>query len=216
MTGGILVAGVGNVFLGDDGFGVEVVHELARLPIPAGVEVTDFGIRGVHLAYRLLDGCELLILVDASSRGVAPGTVSVLQVDLPDPSAPPASAAEPDPAAALTGPVTAPVMDPHGLAPDQVFALLGRLGGRPCRTLVVACEPADLGDGMDLSAPVRAAVPHAVRTVLDLVDRELAGSPTGSAGSTGTVSPVGAAGSASAGAVDPIGSPGPAGIGRGG
>jgi hydrogenase maturation protease len=148
-----VVAGVGNIFLGDDGFGVEVVHRLAGVPLPAGVEVVDVGIRGVHLAYDLLDGCDTLVLVDASARGEQPGTVSVLEV-------------QPDEVC----PDGVPVIDPHSLAPDDVLALLRRLGGQPARTFVVACEPADLGAGMELSAPVRAAVPEAVRLVLSLLE----------------------------------------------
>lgn len=148
----VIVAGVGNVFLGDDGFGVEVVRRLAGTPLPAGVEVVDVGIRGVHLAYDLLDGCDLLILVDAAPRGGPPGTVSVLDV-APDDVGP--------------GPA---LIDAHGLAPDDVLGLVRRLGGRPARTLVVACEPADLTAGMDLSDPVRAAVPVAVDMVRTLLD----------------------------------------------
>jgi len=150
----ILVACVGNIFLGDDGFGVEVARQLASRPMPDGVTVKDIGIRGVHLAYELLDGCDLLILVDAAARGEAPGTVTVVEVKQGD-----------------NGPGPT-VIDAHGLAPDDVFALLDRMGSRPARTLVVACEPADLTPGMDLSAPVRAAVPHAVRTVEEILRRE--------------------------------------------
>ena len=127
MTGRTLVAGVGNVFLRDDAFGCEVVRLLATHPVPDGVEVRDFGIRGVHLAYDLLNGCDLFVLVDAAPRGEPPGTVTVLEVQVPDP-------------ASLTG----PVMDAHDLTPDAIFALLASLGGRPGRSLVVACEPADV------------------------------------------------------------------------
>ena len=87
MTGRILVAGVGNVFLRDDAFGVEVVRLLAERPQPPGVQVRDYGIRGVHLAYELLNGYDLFVLVDAAPRGEAPGTVTVLEVDLPGPEA---------------------------------------------------------------------------------------------------------------------------------
>jgi hydrogenase maturation protease len=151
----ILVAGVGNVFLGDDAFGVEVARLLARRPLPSGVEVADFGIRGVHLVYELLNGCDLFVLVDAAARGEAPGTVTVLEVDLADFG----SAQEPR--------VT--VMDAHGLSPDDIFGLLVSMGGRPGRSLVVACEPADLRPGMGLSDPVSAALPHAVRAVEEIL-----------------------------------------------
>jgi hydrogenase maturation protease len=147
-----LVAGVGNIFLGDDAFGCEVIRQLAGRPVPAGVEVRDFGIRGVHLVYDLLDGCDLFVLVDAAERGAAPGTVSVIEVEVP----------EPDPSAG-------PVMDAHDLTPDAIFTLLGTLGGRPGRSLLVACEPADISAGMGLSEPVRQALPHAVRTVEEII-----------------------------------------------
>ena len=155
MSGRTLVAGVGNIFLGDDAFGVEVVRLLAGRPVPAGVEVRDFGIRGVHLAYDLLNGCDLFVLVDAAQRGEAPGTVSVIEVEVP----------EPNPAVVGSG----PVIDAHSLTPDGIFTLLGSLGGRPGRSLLVACEPADVSAGMGLSEPVLQALPHAVRTVEEIL-----------------------------------------------
>jgi hydrogenase maturation protease len=155
VSGRTLVAGVGNVFLRDDAFGVEVIKLLSGRPVPEGVQVKDFGIRGVHLAYDLLDGCELFVLVDAAQRGEAPGTVTVIEVEVP----------EPDPA--VFGP--SPVIDAHSLTPDGIFALLGSLGGRPGRSLLVACEPADVSAGMGLSEPVLAALPHAVRTVEEIL-----------------------------------------------
>src|ERR1700716_1442295 len=84
MTGRTLVAGVGNVFQCDDAFGVEVVRRLAERPRPPGVQIRDFGIRGVHLVYDLLDGCDLFVLVDVSARGEPPGSVTVLEVELPE------------------------------------------------------------------------------------------------------------------------------------
>ena len=158
MTGRTLVAGVGNVFLGDDAFGVEVVRRLARRPLTDGVRVADFGIRGLDLAYALLDGYEAVVLVDAAQRGEAPGTVSVIEVEVP----------EPDPAVLGSG----PVIDAHSLTPDGIFALLGSLGGRPGRSLLVACEPGDVSAGMGLSGPVQEAVPHAVRTVEEILTGE--------------------------------------------
>jgi hydrogenase maturation protease len=152
-----MVAGVGNIFLGDDAFGVEVVRQLAGRPLPEGVRVADFGIRGVHLAYDLLDGCDLLILVDAAQRGEPPGTVTVLEVEASQGVAGGGDA------------LPAPVLDPHSLAPDEVLALLQRLGNAPVRTLLVACEPADLTPGIDLSPVVREAVPHAVRTIEEIL-----------------------------------------------
>jgi hydrogenase maturation protease len=150
MTGRILVAGVGNVFLRDDAFGVEVVRLLAERPQPPGVQIRDYGIRGVHLAYELLNGYDLFVLVDAAPRGEAPGTVTVLEVDLP-------------------GPDALPVIDAHSLTPDAIFGLLSSLGGHPGRSLVVACEPADTSPGMGLSDPVQAALPHAVAAVEEIL-----------------------------------------------
>ncbi|MGH3235086.1 MAG: hydrogenase maturation protease [Streptosporangiaceae bacterium] len=160
MTGRTLVAGVGNVFLRDDAFGVEVVRRLAEHPAPDGVQIRDFGIRGVHLVYDLLDGCDLFVLVDAAPRGEPPGTVTVLEVELP-----------------AADSLTSPVMDAHDLTPDAIFAMLASLGGKPGRSLVVACEPADVSAGMGLSEPVQAALPHAVRTVEDILAHVAGGSP---------------------------------------
>jgi hydrogenase maturation protease len=144
------VAGVGNVFLRDDAFGVEVVRLLAERPQPPGVQIRDYGIRGVHLVYELLDGYDLFVLVDAAPRGEAPGTVSVLEVELPSPEA-------------------QPVIDAHSLTPDAIFGLLSSLGGHSGRNLVVACEPAEVDAGMGLSDPVQEALPHAVRAVEEIL-----------------------------------------------
>jgi hydrogenase maturation protease len=152
MTERTLVAGVGNVFQRDDAFGVEVVRLLAERPAPDGVEIADFGIRGVHLVYELLNGCDLFVLVDTAQRGCEPGTVSVLEVGPAD------------------FPPGGTVMDAHGLAPDDIFAMLASLGGHPRRSLVVACEPADLSAGMGLSDQVRSALPHAVRAVREILE----------------------------------------------
>ncbi|MCX5152169.1 hydrogenase maturation protease [Streptomyces sp. NPDC048550] len=166
MSGRILIAGIGNVFLGDDGFGVETVRRLSEpgCGLPDRVEVVDIGVRGVHLAYQLLDGYDTLVLVDATARGGAPGTLYLIE-------------------AAGAGSIApqSPVLDGHQMSPDAVLALLDTLcagtGGTPPRRIwVVGCEPECLDEGIGLSAPVAAAVPEAVRMVLDLVrrpDREL-------------------------------------------
>ncbi|MFE2407715.1 hydrogenase maturation protease [Kitasatospora sp. NPDC059408] len=151
----VLVAGVGNIFLGDDGFGVETVRRLAAHPVPDGVEVVDVGVRGVDLAYRLLDGYRTAVLVDATCRGGVPGTVYLIE-----------AAAEP---------LEAPVLDGHRMGPDAVLGLLATLaagtgGEPPGRVLVVGCEPASLEEGIGLSAPVAAAVEEAVQVVLRVVD----------------------------------------------
>lgn len=148
----ILVAGAGNIFMGDDGFGVEVATRLTREPLPDGVHVEDFGIRGVHLAYTLLDGYDVLILVDAVPRGDEPGTVYVIAPDLDAPVAP-------------------EVMDAHDLAPEAVLALLGRLGGHLDACYVVGCEPSGT-EGIGLSEPVAAAVDTAVARVRALIEQE--------------------------------------------
>ena len=152
----VLVAGVGNVFLSDDGFGVEVVRQLREAGgLPPGVEIVDTGIRGMHLAYQLLDGYDVLVLVDAVARGSDPGTLYVLEHDLDAPRE--------------------AAFDPHGMDPAAVLAQLDGLAAamglaRPLgRVLVVGCEPASLDEGMGLSPAVAAAVGPAVDTVTTLV-----------------------------------------------
>ncbi|MEV0374694.1 hydrogenase maturation protease [Streptomyces sp. NPDC050636] len=154
-----LIAGVGNIFLGDDGFGVEAVRRLADLPLPPGAEIIDAGVRGVHLAYQMLDGYHTVLLVDASARGGEPGTVYLL--DATDPAAPACP--------------QSPALDGHLMTPDTVLALLDTLsegtgGSRPERVLIVGCEPADVEEGIGLSEAVGAAVDEAVALILDLLD----------------------------------------------
>ncbi|MFJ4775736.1 hydrogenase maturation protease [Streptomyces sp. NPDC088762] len=168
MRAGILVAGIGNVFLGDDGFGVETVRAVGAHPLPDGVEVVDFGVRGVHLAYQLLDGYDTLVLVDATARGGDPGTLYLIDADTDA-----GAGAEGHGPAEAAGPGAA-VLDGHHMSPDAVLALLGTLCAGtgttpPRRTLVVGCEPACVEEGIGLSPPVAAAVPRAVRMVLDLI-----------------------------------------------
>jgi hydrogenase maturation protease len=153
----VLVAGVGNVFLGDDGFGVEVARRLSTESLPDWVRVGDFGIRGVHLAYELLEGYEAAILVDATPRGEAPGTVYVIEPDMDG---------EPDPAVEDG---TGVLVDAHGMEPDAVFALLKALGGDIPKLLVVGCEPAEVSERMGLSPPVAGAVDQAVAVVRELL-----------------------------------------------
>jgi hydrogenase maturation protease len=149
----VLVAGVGNLFLGDDGFGPEAARRLAAAPLPDGVQVVDYGIRGMHLAYDLLAGYDTLVIVDAVPRGGAPGDVVVLEVGAED-------LGEGD-------------FDAHGMEPTAMLASLGSLGGRlPPRTYVVGCEPLDTDEGIGLSAPVAAAVDRAVELVERLLEKE--------------------------------------------
>ncbi|MER6313860.1 hydrogenase maturation protease [Streptomyces sp. NPDC001581] len=167
MSGRVLIAGIGNVFLGDDGFGVETVRALSAHPLPDGVEAVDFGVRGVHLAYQLLDGYDTLLLIDATARGGEPGTLYLIETEA-DGSGDPGSAGPAGPAPG------APVLDGHHMSPDAVLALLGTLCAGtgttpPRRTLVLGCEPACLDEGIGLSAAVAAAVPEAVRMALDLI-----------------------------------------------
>ncbi len=157
MTGRLLIAGVGNIFLGDDGFGPEVAKRLAAVSLPGWVRVADYGISGMHLAYDLADGYDAAILIDAAPRGDKPGTVSVLDV-----------AAEHGPDAETLG--ASRLFDAHGMQPDVVLGTLDLLGGAgPARILVVGCEPASVDYGMELSEPVAGAVDEAVRVVLGLV-----------------------------------------------
>jgi hydrogenase maturation protease len=151
----ILVAGIGNVFLGDDGFGVALADRLARRTLPAGVEVVDYGIRGMDLAYALHDGWDAVVLLDAMPRGKAPGTLTVLEPDLDDlPLA----------------------IDAHAMDPVKVLGLARALGGPLPRTLVVGCEPETVmrGDEEDVvaavSEPVRAALDEGVRLVDALLE----------------------------------------------
>jgi hydrogenase maturation protease len=151
----ILVAGIGNVFLGDDGFGVAVARRLTGRTLPAGVDVVDFGIRGLDLAYALQDDYQAVVFVDTAPRGEAPGTISVIEPEL-------------DP-----GVVS---IDTHGMDPVRVLGLARALGRVPPRVLVVACEPDRIVHGEhdedlvgELSAAVRAAVDEAVPLVEALV-----------------------------------------------
>ncbi len=153
----VLVAGIGNVFLGDDGFGVEVVRRVDSRELPAGVRVTDYGIRGVHLVYELLDGgTDTLIMVDAVPMEGPPGSLAVLEVGERE----------------LEEGEDGSAVDAHGMHPLAVLRMLNRLGGEVGRVLVVGCRPASVEEGMGLSEPVAAAVDEAVRLVTDLARAE--------------------------------------------
>jgi hydrogenase maturation protease len=151
----VLVAGIGNVFLADDGFGVAVAQRLAQRPLPAGVRVVDFGIRGIDLVHALQDDPAAAILVDALPGDQAPGTLTVLEPELGD---------------VELG------VDPHDMNPVAVLATARRLGAAPGRTLVVGCEPLVRMTGdepdvvMELSEPVAAAVDEAVALVESLIE----------------------------------------------
>jgi hydrogenase maturation protease len=151
----VLVAGIGNVFRTDDGFGCEVVRRLAAGCVPDGVRVVDYGIRGLHLAYDLLDPWDVLVIVDALPDRGTVGSVAIVRVG-PDDVGPGAS------------------VDAHGMDPVTVLGSLAALGGTlPPLTVVVGCEVAETGDGMGLTAPVAAAVDEAGRMVRDVITRSL-------------------------------------------
>jgi hydrogenase maturation protease len=161
MTNRVMVAGVGNIFLGDDGFGVEVARRLALAEMPDWVRVADYGTSGMHLAYDLADGYAATILIDAAPRGGPPGTLTVLEVEHEH---------RPELAATAGGAVQGSRMfDAHGMQPDVVFGVLDMLGADAGRILVVGCEPASLDHGIGLSEPVAAAVDEAVRVVKTLL-----------------------------------------------
>jgi hydrogenase maturation protease len=166
----ILVAGIGNIFLGDDGFGCEVVRRLAERELPEDVEVVDFGIRGMDLAYALMDPYEVVVFVDAVPRGEEPGTVYLIEAEVSE-----------------EGEVT---LDTHGMDPVNVIRLARVLGAEIPRTLVVGCEPQNIPgrrggsethphDDMlvELSEPVQRAVGEAVKLVESIVEEANAPSP---------------------------------------
>ena len=156
MNERILVAGVGNIFLSDDGFGSAVADSLLARSMPEGVKVVDYGIRGVHLAFDLSEAVETLILVDTVPKAAGkPGSLVVIEVD-------------PDDFGAST-------FDAHAMDPGAVFRSLAALGDGIPHTLVVGCEPASLEEGIGLSPSVAAAVSQASDKVFELVEQLLAG-----------------------------------------
>lgn len=153
----VLVAGIGNLFLSDDAFGSEVARRLAAGPLPESVRVVDYGIRGMHLAYDLLDGYDGLVVVDALPGSGRPGDLSLLEVGPDD--------------------LHEAEFDTHGMAPTAVLASLSALGGRLPPTYVVGCQPADLGEGIGLSPAVAAAVDGAVTLVHEVLALHLGHRP---------------------------------------
>ena len=151
----ILIAGIGNIFAGDDAFGVEVMRELTRHTLPEAVFAKDFGIRSYDLAYAMMDGYSTTILVDATSRGQPPGTVYLIEPDVD----------------AINGQTN---VDAHCLNPVAVLQLVQALGGKLGKLYLVGCEPEVLdSDEIGLSPSVRAAVPQAVQMIEFLVHRLL-------------------------------------------
>jgi len=158
----ILVAGIGNIFHGDDAFGVEVAQRLLRRALPPEARVVDFGIRGFDLAYALMDGYDVTILVDATARGAPPGTLYTIEID----GNAPAGLNEP--------PVDVAT---HGMNPTRVLRMARAMGGTTGRLLLVGCEPETLGSEeegqMGLSATVSAVVDAAANKVQELVEQIL-------------------------------------------
>ncbi len=158
-TATILVAGIGNIFLGDDGFGVEVAKRLSTHEFPAGVRVIDFGIRGFDLAYALQDGYETTILVDAYPHGQAPGTISLVEPDL-----------------SKLDEAQQGVVETHGMNPLNVLRMASAMNGGLKKVLLVGCEPVTFGGDeghMGLSEAVEAAVDEAVKMIVATVDKIL-------------------------------------------
>ncbi len=151
----ILVAGIGNIFFGDDAFGCEVVKQLLQRPVPEGVTIKDFGIRSYDLAYAMMDGPDVTIFVDATPCGLPPGTVSLIEPEINK-----------------LDNVSGEVVNAHSMNPVRVLQLIRSLGGQPGRLYLVGCEPAVLEpeDGvMGLSHPVQAAVAKALEMIDSLL-----------------------------------------------
>jgi hydrogenase maturation protease len=151
----ILVAGVGNAFLSDDGFGGAVAEVLTKREVPAGVTVMDFGTGGLDLAYEVMRGYDALVIVDVSRQGGEPGTLYVIEAD----------------EAEFGGAIEdGEVINPHGMDPKTVLRFVKSVGGWPGKVVIVACEPAAAeAMGMELSEDVAAAVERAVDTVLEQI-----------------------------------------------
>lgn len=151
----ILVAGIGNIFFGDDAFGCEVANQLARRPLPAGVRVTDFGIRSYDLAYAIMDDYDAVILVDATPQGADPGTIYLIEPDIKKLDELPEEA-----------------FNAHSMNPVRVLQLVRSLGGKPGWLRVVGCEPALLESeegAMGLSEKVQSAVQPAIEMIETLI-----------------------------------------------
>ena len=151
----ILVAGIGNIFQSDDGFGVAVAQRLRKDVLPEGTRVVDFGIRGVHLAYDLLDPLDLLVIVDTTSRSGAPGTLYLIDPEL-EPSQ--FEGASPD---------------AHAMDPCAVLLAVRQMGGALPTTRIVGCEPVDLEEGIGLSQPVEQAIEPAIAMIRRLIESEV-------------------------------------------
>ncbi|MDQ1720098.1 MAG: hydrogenase maturation protease [Pseudonocardiales bacterium] len=150
----MLVAGIGNIFFGDDGFGPEVVRQFAANPArPDTARVVDYGIRGMHLAFDLLDGWDALVLVDAIPSRGAPGTLHLIEI--------PASGLQ------LEG----GGFDAHGMDPAAMLAGVQALGGRLPPAVLIGCEASDVGEGIGLTPAVAGAIDESCRAIVEWVAR---------------------------------------------
>jgi hydrogenase maturation protease len=165
----ILIACIGNIFLGDDAFGVEVYRHLMDRAFPEGVRIADFGIRGLDLTYALLEEWDMVILVDAAPRGHPPGTLYVNEQTPETPGNPLTEDLMPG----------VPLIDAHGMDPMKVLRAVAAMGGSLKRLLVVGCEPVPLNSDedmqMELSPQVEAAVPEAVELIESLISKHRSG-----------------------------------------
>jgi hydrogenase maturation protease len=154
----LLIAGVGNIFHGDDAFGSVVARQLLQVPFPPEVSVVDFGIRGHDLAFALQDGYQDAILIDIAQRGKAPGTLSVIEADVD----------------ALEGATNDACINTHGMHPLRLLRLLSAQGAKLPRIWLLTCEPATVSpdeSDISLSDAVADAVPEAVALVESLVEK---------------------------------------------
>ncbi len=154
MSARILIAGVGNIFFGDDGYGCEVIRRMRDEAFPLDVRVEDYGIRGTHLAFELMSGYEGAVLIDCVPKGGAPGTFYVIEPDLQ--------------AAAGTA-------DAHSMDLQTVFAFMRTLEGTPPRVIIIGCEPQSAGEEMGLSAAVEQAVGKTIPLIREVLERYLGG-----------------------------------------
>lgn len=159
MTARILVAGIGNIFLGDDGFGPEVMRHVLGQPLGAEVRAVDYGISGMHLAYDLLEEWRALVLVDALPDRGAPGSLHIFEADHETLS-------------------SSAGLEAHSMDPAAVFATLNALGGSAPQTIVIGCEVENIEDGMGLSEAVTKAVPAAVAAINDVLADLAASTPS--------------------------------------
>lgn len=152
----VMIAGVGNMFMKDDGFGGAVVQKLLLNNFPEGVEIKDFGTGGLKLAYDLMRGYDGLILLDASKRGEAPGTLYRIEPKEEDIS----------PDLEQGGPI-----DPHGADPVTVLRFVKSIGSWPAKVIVVACEPETVEEfEIGLSESVQASMDDAIEMVKEIIN----------------------------------------------